>query len=134
MSRRRKPPGVSWESWTERLIREGIERGEFDDLPGEGKPLPDLDTPRDELAWLRDKLRREEIALLPPTLVLRKDYETTLERIAAAGTEAEVVELVEAINVRIRYINSHATAGPPSTLLPLDLSEVLQRWRTAHGT
>ena len=30
MTPRRKPPGVSWESWTERLIREGIERGEFE--------------------------------------------------------------------------------------------------------
>ncbi len=37
----RKPPGVSWESWTERKIREGIERGEFDGLPGAGKPPRD---------------------------------------------------------------------------------------------
>ena len=43
-----------------------------------------------------------------------------------------MVELVEAINVRIIYINSHATAGPPSTLMPLDLDTVLERWRTAH--
>jgi hypothetical protein len=128
----RKPPGVSWESWTERKIREGIERGEFDDLPGAGKPLADLDRPRDELAWIHDKMRREEIALLPPTLALRKEHERTLERIAAATTETEVTELVEAINVRIRYVNAHATSGPPSTLMPLDLATVLGRWRASR--
>ncbi|MEX2420577.1 MAG: methylmalonyl-CoA mutase family protein, partial [Actinomycetota bacterium] len=34
-----KPPGVNWESWVERQIREGMERGEFDNLPGLGQPL-----------------------------------------------------------------------------------------------
>ena len=37
--RRRKPKGASWESWVDRQIRDGIERGEFDNLPGKGRPL-----------------------------------------------------------------------------------------------
>ena len=36
--------------------------------------------------------------------------------------------IVEEINVRIRYVNSHATGGPPSTVMPLDLDDVLARW------
>ena len=35
----RKPPGASWESWIEQQIRAGMERGEFENLPGSGKPL-----------------------------------------------------------------------------------------------
>lgn len=35
--RRRTAP--SWESLTDRLIREAQERGDFDDLPGRGRPL-----------------------------------------------------------------------------------------------
>jgi hypothetical protein len=35
----------SWESLTERLIREAQERGEFQDLPLHGKPLPSRRNP-----------------------------------------------------------------------------------------
>jgi hypothetical protein len=45
----RKPPGVGWESWIDKQIREAEERGEFEDLPGAGQPIPDLDKPFDEL-------------------------------------------------------------------------------------
>ncbi|WNI16501.1 DnaJ family domain-containing protein [Actinacidiphila sp. ITFR-21] len=38
----RKPPGVSFESWTDKQIREAEARGAFADLPGVGKPLPAL--------------------------------------------------------------------------------------------
>ncbi len=37
----------SWESLTERLIREAQEGGAFDDLPGTGKPLALDDDPRE---------------------------------------------------------------------------------------
>ncbi|HEY2331197.1 MAG TPA: DUF1992 domain-containing protein [Acidimicrobiales bacterium] len=127
----RKPPGIRWESWVDRQIREGIERGDFDDLPGAGQPIPDLDEPHDELWWVRKKLRAEQVDYLPPTLALRKELDDTRDRIAGAATESEVVELVRAINQKIVYVNSHATSGPPSTLLPLDLEQVLDGWRTA---
>jgi len=57
----RKPPGVSWETWVDRQIREGMERGEFDALPDHGKPIRDLDRPRDDSWWVKDKLRREQV-------------------------------------------------------------------------
>ena len=49
----RKPPGVGFETWVERQIREATERGEFDNLPGAGKPVADLDKPHDELWWIK---------------------------------------------------------------------------------
>ncbi|MBN2623982.1 MAG: DUF1992 domain-containing protein [Acidimicrobiales bacterium] len=125
----RKPPGVSWETWVERQIREGIERGEMDGLPGTGKPIADLDRPRDEMWWVRAKLRREEAQYLPPTLAVRKELDDTMERIAAATTEAEVRRLATDINARIRKVNATATAGPPSSLMPLDIERVVERWR-----
>src|SRR5262249_62272694 len=39
----RKPPGTSWETWIEAQIRVAMEQGAFDNLPGAGKPLPNLD-------------------------------------------------------------------------------------------
>jgi len=137
----RKPPGVPWESFVEQQIREARERGEFDDLPGHGKPLPDLDRPRDELWWVRKKLRQENVSYSPPAISLRRELDEALERIGAATTEAQVRELVLAINDRIRYVNSHTISGPPTTVSVLDVEETLQRWRrrrdestTATGT
>ncbi|MFE3936217.1 DUF1992 domain-containing protein, partial [Streptomyces goshikiensis] len=83
----RKPAGVSVESWVDRQIREAAERGEFENLPGWGKPLASLDTPYDEMWWVKDKLHREGFAVLPPALALRKEAEDALEAARAARTE-----------------------------------------------
>jgi hypothetical protein len=71
------------------------------------------------------------VSFLPPTLAIRKELDETLEAVAAAGTEAEVRELVAGINARIRQVNATATAGPPSTVGPLDVERVVERWRAA---
>ena len=126
----KKPPKVSWESWVERKIRESMERGEFDNLPGMGEPIPDLHHPYDELWWLRKKLRQEDLSIEPPALTLRKELDDTRARIAATASEAEVRRLVAAINERIVYVNSHVTFGPPSDLVPLDPERVVEQWRT----
>jgi hypothetical protein len=129
----RKPPGATWESWIDKQIRDGMERGEFDDLPGKGKPLPDIDTPRDELWWVRRKLQEENIQILPPTLQVRKDLDDARERIRRATTEAEVRTIVEEINAKIVEVNKTVVSGPPSTLYPLHLETVLERWRGAYS-
>lgn len=128
----RRPPGVSWESWVDRQIREGVERGEFDDLPGHGRPLPDIEGPRDELWWVRAKLRREKVSFSPPAISLRREVDATLERVAAATTETQVRDLIAAINERIRYVNSHTISGPPTTIAMFDVESVVQKWRATR--
>jgi hypothetical protein len=49
-----------YESLPERLIREAIEDGEFDVLPGAGKPLPGAGVPDEELWWVREWLKRNQ--------------------------------------------------------------------------
>ena len=125
----RKPPGVGWETWVERQIREATERGEFDDLPGAGKPIPDLDEPHDELWWVKGKLRREQVSWLPPTMALRKEAEDALEAAARAASEDEVRRIVADINRRIVDGNRKAASGPPLNLAPFDVERVVRRWR-----
>lgn len=43
----------------ENRIREAIEEGQFDDLPGSGKPIPDIDEPYDPDWWIKQWIRRE---------------------------------------------------------------------------
>jgi len=128
----RKPPGVSWETWIDRQIREGMERGDFDGLAGHGKPLADVDRPHDELWWVRNKLQREGVSYLPPTLALRKDVEDARDAITTADSEDEVRALVADINERIRAVNRQATSGPPSNLMPLDVERSVETWRSAQ--
>jgi hypothetical protein len=130
----RKPPGVSWESWIDKQIRDAMDRGEFDDLPGKGKPLPNIDQPRDELWWVREKLRRENVQFLPPTMQVRKDLDDVREKIAATDDEAVVRSLVAEINERIREVNRSVVTGPPSTLMPLDVEIVVERWRATRAS
>ena len=128
-----KPPGVGFGTWVERQILEATARGEFDDLPGAGKPIPDLDEPHDELWWVKGKLRREQVSWLPPTMALRKEAEDALEAAARAGGEDEVRRIVADINRRIVEGNRKAASGPPLNLAPFDVERVVRRWRERLG-
>lgn len=125
----RKPAGVTWESWIDRQIREAEERGEFENLPGTGKPLAGLDRPHDELWWARRKLKEENLSYLPPALQVRKELEEARERIARARSEREVRQIVADINQRIREINRSATQGPATASMPLDEEQTVAEWR-----
>jgi DnaJ-like protein len=49
----RKPPGTSSETWIDAQIRVAREQGAFDNLPGAGKPLPNLGQEYDPLWWVK---------------------------------------------------------------------------------
>jgi hypothetical protein len=128
----RKPKGLDFETWIDKQIRDAERDGLFDDLPGKGKPIPDLDQPRDELWWVREKLKREGIQYLPPGLQLRKDLQDLRDEVLTMRQEAKVREAVLAFNVRIRHVNSHNIDGPPSNLMPLDVEREVERWRSGR--
>lgn len=46
------------ESTADRIIREAMEEGDFDDLPGTGRPIPGAGTVDDEMWWVRSWLKR----------------------------------------------------------------------------
>jgi hypothetical protein len=130
----RKPPGVGFGTWVERQIREATERGEFDHLPGAGKPIPDLDKPHDELWWVKQKLRRENFSYLPATMALRKEAEDALVAASEAGSEDEARRIVADINGKILEGNRKAASGPPLNLAPFDVERVVAAWRAGRSS
>jgi hypothetical protein len=128
----RKPVGVDFESWVDRKIREATERGDFENLPGAGKPLPGAGNPyHDENAWLRDYLRREGVsgdAVLPPSLLLRRAVERLPETVRGAASEHEVRETVAELNRRIVDWLRLPT-GPQVPIAPVDADAVVREWR-----
>ncbi|MCF3145505.1 DUF1992 domain-containing protein [Streptomyces platensis] len=130
----RKPPGVTFESWIDKQIREATERGDFAGLPGAGKPLPHLDQPYDEMWWIKDKMSREHLSYLPPSLALRKEAEEALEAAAAAPTETALRRILAPVNERIRAALRTPLEGPPLNLVPFDIDEVARKWREQRGS
>jgi hypothetical protein len=129
MATDKKRPGQSWEDFAEERIREAQAEGVFESLPGFGQPIPGLDEPHDELWWVKQKLRREQLSHLPPSLAIKRDVELTLQRIATAICEAEVRREVQLLNQRIRDANYQSYWGPPSTQMPLEEDQVVKQWQ-----
>ncbi|MCX4680867.1 DUF1992 domain-containing protein [Streptomyces sp. NBC_01433] len=129
----RKPAGVSFESWVDKQIREAEQRGDFSRLPGFGKPLAGLERPYDEAWWIKAKMQREGLSVLPPALALRKEAEDARDAVPGARNEAEVRRILTEVNERIRKAILMPPAGPPLNLTPFDVEAAVQGWRAEHG-
>ncbi len=123
----RKPDNISWESWIERQIRDGQRDGAFERLEGHGRPIDSLGTVHDDMWWVKSKLRDENVNFLPPTIAIRAERVDAINTAMAARTEDDVRRIIEEVNQRIRYVNSHATAGPPSSVVTIDPEVVVAR-------
>jgi Domain of unknown function (DUF1992) len=129
----RKPVQMPIGDWVERQIRAAQERGEFDDLPGTGKPLPRRSG--DVMEWVADKLRAENTdtrSLLPPSLALRKELEELPARLAKVASEREVREIVADLNRRIKAEILVPRGGPPLLVRPVDVEEAVANWRASR--
>jgi len=129
---RRRPPGTSFRSWIDRQLDDAHDRGEFDELPGAGKPIPGLGKPYDELWWIKQKLRRENLSYLPPSLALRKAAHDALAEAAEAKSEGEVRRILAGINRQIVEANRKPAPGPAVMLVPFNVEAVVRRWRAGE--
>ncbi len=127
---RRRPPGMSTQEWVEAQIKRAQNAGEFDDLPGAGKPLK-LAEQHDPDWWVKDFIRREDVeteALLPPAVQLRKEKQQVHEKVRGMRRESEVREYLADLNQRIR-ISIRDTTGPVVPTGPVDEDVVIAQWR-----
>jgi hypothetical protein len=121
---------MRYESWVERQIREAMERGEFDSLPGAGQPIPGLTGQDEENWWVKRFLEREKLPMpLPTSLALRKEIASLPETLAEVRTEDAVRAIVADLNERIRDTHRHKVDGPPLVLRPVDVEAVVAEWR-----
>ena len=125
----RKPPGTSWETWIDAQIRVAREQGAFDNLPGAGKPLPNIGDTYDPDWWVKQLVKREDVSILPPALELLRKVEKELAVIERLDDEATVRHRVAALNVEIAKVNATVLEGPPTRLSTLDVDKVVERWR-----
>ena len=101
----RKPPGMSFETWVDTQISQGLARGDFDGLEAAGKPLSRAALDETGYEWVVAKARRENLDLLgmlPPGLALRKERDDLPRRAEALPSEAAVRALAEDYDDRVR--------------------------------
>ncbi|MFG1604679.1 DUF1992 domain-containing protein [Actinoplanes sp. NPDC049265] len=124
-----------YESAIDRQLREAQERGEFENLPGAGKPLRGAGGEYDEDWWVKDWLRREGAGsgVLPPTLALRREREDLNREIDRRPSEQAVREYVEALNEQIGKARVGLLDGPPTLLPPIDAEKAVAGWRERKG-
>ena len=116
--------------WVDLQIKQAMDRGDFDDLPGAGKPIKNLGTQHDPDWWVKQLIEREKISgLLPPALQLRKDdaeLDANLDRHTA---ESEVRRMVEDFNARVMKARYTPVEGPPLITMPRDVDAEVDAWR-----
>jgi Domain of unknown function (DUF1992) len=129
----RKPAGTSWETWIDAQVRVAREQGAFDNLPGAGKPLPNLGQDYDPDWWVKQLVQREQVSILPPSLELLRKVEKELAAIEELHDEETVRRRVAALNAEIAKVNATVMEGPPTRLGTLDVDQVVGRWRRTRS-
>ena len=77
--------------WVDMKIRQAMRQGEFDNLPGTGKPIKGLGETHDPDWWAKNLVEREKITGLgPPAILLRKEDAELDDRLDRENTEAGV--------------------------------------------
>ena len=80
--------------------------------------------------WIKRKLQSEGLTYRPPSIELRKETQDALEAALRGRSEADVRQIIEAINGRIREANRKGIADPSPPLAPFDVERIVDKW---HG-
>lgn len=126
----RTPNLLDRAAYVETAIQQAIRRGEFDDLPGYGKPLEGLGDHHDPDWWIRRKIESEKLTGLgPPALTLRVEHAEMEERLDELTREQDVREYLEDFNRRVIEARRQLLGGPPVVTPTRDVEGELAAWR-----
>jgi len=116
--------------YVEVRLQQAMRNGDFDDLPGVGKPIENLGEVHDPDWWIRRKIERENITGLgPPALTLRTEDAGMDARLDAIVSEREVRETLDDFNRRVIEARRQLLGGPPVVTALRDPDAEVERWR-----
>ena len=121
--------------WVDLQVQEAMRRGEFDDLPGAGKPL-DLPDKHDPDWWVKQLIEREKITGVAPAAIGLRKEDAELDAVLDREATADGVRRVVAdFNARVVDARRQLTGGPPVITPTRDVDVEVTRWderRTAR--
>jgi hypothetical protein len=121
----------------EQQIRAAQARGDFDNLPGKGKPLR-LDDVHDLDWWVKSYVRREQVdtsALAHPTIALRRVADTFPESLLVLTREEQVRAVLTDFNARVVAEWRRPAVGPtlPMAAHQVAVEPMIERWRAVRA-
>lgn len=139
---RRRPPAATTaravQSWVDQAISQAERQGAFDNLPGAGKPLRDVDTRTDPDWWVKGLVEREQLDLgdaMPGVMQLRREKSRLPETLAEMSDEAAVRAHLDDFNERVLADRRcpYAGSGSPPVVGRVDVDEMVEVWRAARA-
>lgn len=120
-------------SWVDVEIEQAQRRGDFDNLPGAGKPLKNLDQ-TDPDWWIKGLIEREQLdlsAALPTVMALRQERRGFPESLAGIADEVAVRERLADYNQRVLEDRRTPVVGLNSPVVAgrVDVDEMVEQWR-----
>lgn len=114
----------------ESALDRAIKRGDFDDLPGLGRPLTGLHSSSDPDWWIKQKMDSEGInGIAPAAFQLRKENAVLEDTVDAFSTESEVRDYLAGFNARVREAVMDLRDGPPVFTPPREVEKEIVAWR-----
>jgi hypothetical protein len=124
------PTAADRAAYVETAIQQAIRRGDFDNLPGAGKPLPGLDGRHDPDWWIRRKIESEHLTGLgPPALTLRSEDAALDDRLDGMHREQDVRAAIDDFNRRVKEARRQLLGGPPVVTQLRDPDYSVRAWR-----
>lgn len=111
------------------VVDQAMRRGEFDNLPLQGKPIPGLTGTHDPNWWIKGLIERENITGLLPSAQLRKDDAELDDKLDLEAMEVRVREIVTDFNARVIDARRQLQGGPPVVTPTRDVDEEVARWQ-----
>jgi hypothetical protein len=115
------------------VVDQAMRRGEFDNLPLQGKPIPGLTGTHDPDWWIKGLIERENITGLLPSAQLRKDAAELDDKLDLEAMEVRVREIVTDFNARVVDARRQLQGGPPVVTPTRDVDEEVARWRARRA-
>ena len=120
--------------YVDTVIDQAIRRGEFDDLPLAGKPIPGLTGTHDPDWWLKNMIEREQLTGLgPPAMLLKAEDKQLDARLDRELDEKTVREILEDFNARVVDARRQLLGGPPVVTPTRDVEHEVARWRARRA-
>ncbi|HEV6955735.1 MAG TPA: DUF1992 domain-containing protein [Promicromonospora sp.] len=111
------------------VVDQAMRRGEFDNLPLQGKPIPGLTGTHDPDWWIKGLVERENITGVLPSAQLRKESAELENRLDLELSEERVREIVADFNARVVDARRQLQGGPPVVTPTRDVDDEVSRWR-----
>jgi len=116
--------------WVDAQIRRAMARGDFDNLPGAGKPIEGIGDTHDPEWWVKNLIAREQLSGLgPPAILLRKEDAELDDRLDRISAEAEVRRILADFNARVVNARRQLQGGPPVVTPTRDVEAEVEAWR-----